>query len=154
MSPARRWGSRASMLLLLLGVHSAAAQSLPPAEPPLPMVETLDAEELPDAGNRAARSSTKKAGPDDTAEDIWRATCAMCHRKDGTGKTWMGEKAARNFTDRTWQAKVSDDDIKAAILEGRRGTRMKSFDKKMSDAQLEEMVRYVRAFGGASAPSR
>src|SRR5262245_60482839 len=63
------------------------------------------------------------AGPSPTEEarTLFHTVCATCHGEDGTGN---GPGAAalnpkpRNYTDKAWQAKVGDDEIKRAILGG------------------------------------
>src|SRR5215471_10736233 len=99
------WG----LMLLVL------AQTAPVKERAVPLREL---------GNEEAKGTSFRA--DFTGQDIWRARCAMCHgvAGDGRGNPSYG---ARNVTAGDWQDSRSDDDIRSAIREGVRGTRMRAF---------------------------
>ena len=51
---------------------------------------------------------------------------------------------ARNLTNPTWQAQASDERISAAIQRGPGA--MPSFEKKLSQAEIDALVGYVRHF--------
>ena len=70
--------------------------------------------------------------------------CASCHGKDGRAKTFKAKfNDARDLTNSQWQADVSDERIYNAITNGR--GKMPAFGKKLSDAQVESLVSYVRS---------
>ena len=78
------------------------------------------------------------------AASLFEKNCAKCHGKDGRAKTLRGRSVgARNLTDAKWQAKETDAEILAAIKKGPGA--MPSFEKKLSQAELESLVAYVRS---------
>lgn len=83
------------------------------------------------------------------AKAIFDAKCAMCHGKDGKGQTPVGKKMnLKDYTDATVQESFKDEDLAKAIKEGvHEGgkTRMKAFDK-LTDAEVNALVKYIRAF--------
>src|SRR6058998_2931693 len=79
------------------------------------------------------------------AKTTFDSKCASCHGKDGRGKTIKGKFThARDMTDGPWQNDVSDERLFNSISNGR--NKMPSFKKKLSEAQIEELVTYVRRF--------
>jgi cytochrome c553 len=59
--------------------------------------------------------------PNEGARAYFQQTCSLCHGVDGTGNGPMAAQLnprPRNYTDPTWQASVSDDDIKQIIVAG------------------------------------
>lgn len=79
------------------------------------------------------------------ARTIFDAKCAKCHGKDGRAK---GIKAkmihVRNLTDAAWQDNVTDERLFNSISNGRND--MPAFKKKLSEAQIDSLVAYVRQF--------
>jgi mono/diheme cytochrome c family protein len=76
---------------------------------------------------------------------IFEAKCAKCHGKDGRAKTFRGKLMhARNFTEAQWQNDVTDERLFNSISNGRNN--MPSFKKKLSEAQIDSLVAYVRQF--------
>lgn len=79
------------------------------------------------------------------ASKLFNHNCAKCHGKDGRAKTFRGKLVgARNLTDAKWQASVTDEQIKEAIKKG--PEEMPSFEKKLSPAEIDSLVGYVRHF--------
>ena len=79
------------------------------------------------------------------AKTTFEAKCATCHGKDGRGKTFKGKLThARDMTDGQWQNEVTDERLFNSISNGR--NKMPSFKKKLSEAQIDELVAYVRRF--------
>ncbi len=79
------------------------------------------------------------------AKTTFDSKCATCHGKDGRGKTLKGKlRHARDMTDGQWQNDVTDERLFNSISNGR--NKMPSFKKKLSEAQIEELVSYVRHF--------
>lgn len=76
--------------------------------------------------------------------------CASCHGKDGKGQTKMGKKAgAKDYTDKKVQAAFTDAQALDAIKNGitRDGKQVKKgFAAKLSEAEMKDLVQYVRAF--------
>lgn len=78
--------------------------------------------------------------------EIYRAYCLACHDSDGRGQT--ARKALPDlpdFTDDKWQAPHPDAELKKSILQGK-GKFMLPMRDKLSDADAEQMVTFVRSF--------
>ena len=76
------------------------------------------------------------------AAQLYRRYCVSCHGTDGKSKTSKGKYShARDLTEAEWQADVSDERIFNSISRGK--GKMPAF-KKLSDAQIDSLVTYVR----------
>ncbi len=81
--------------------------------------------------------------------------CAACHgvngKADGPGAVAMNPKP-RNLTDVAWQDKVDDAHIHKVIKEGGASvglsSTMAAWGASLSDAEIDEVVKYVRQFKG------
>lgn len=117
----------------------------PPSETPTPT-------EGGSAGGSAAATTSAAAFE---ARHTFQTICATCHGPDGKGN---GQAAAalnpkpRNYTDKAWQASVTDDDIKKIILNG--GAAVGKSPVMPAQPQLrdkpdvvDELVKIIRAFG-------
>ena len=77
------------------------------------------------------------------ASALFGKDCATCHGKDGKAKTFKAKfNHARNLTDAKWQAEVTDERLYNSIHNGK--GKMPAFGKKLSDAQINALVAYVR----------
>ena len=74
----------------------------------------------------------------DSAADTFKAKCAMCHGADGAGKPAMGTKPLGSADIQ----KMSDADLTAAITNGK--GKMPAYKGKLTDAQITDIVKYVR----------
>jgi len=84
-------------------------------------------------------------------EKVYGKLCKSCHGADGKAQTKMGKKHdIDDFTSASWQAKHDDAKIRGAILDGVPETKMKAYRKKITEAQADALVAYVRAFGKAA----
>lgn len=80
------------------------------------------------------------AAPD--AASLFNSQCAQCHGRDGRAKTKRGRQThTRDMTNAEWQNDVSDERIFNSISRGK--GKMPAF-KKLSDAQIDSLVSYVR----------
>lgn len=80
------------------------------------------------------------AAPD--AASLFNSQCAQCHGRDGRAKTKRGRQThTRDITSAEWQNDVSDERIFNSISRGK--GKMPAF-KKLSDAQIDSLVSYVR----------
>lgn len=80
------------------------------------------------------------------AESLFNQRCAQCHGADGRAYMKPGEVGvARTFTDKKWQAEVSDRRLIGSITRGRGG--MPSFKGTLTRRQIKALVAYVRKFG-------
>ena len=90
------------------------------------------------------------------ARNTFNTLCSTCHGQSGTGD---GPGAAslqpkpRNYTDKAWQASVTDEQIRQIILEGGAAVGKSpmmppSPQFKDKPAVVDELVKIVRSFGG------
>ena len=78
-----------------------------------------------------------------TAAAIWSKECATCHGKDGRAQTFKAKfNGAKDLTKPSWQESASDSHIFNVISNGHE--KMPAFGKKLSQAEIESMVAYVR----------
>ena len=77
---------------------------------------------------------------------VYSDNCAKCHGDDGKGATKMGTKlGARDYSDATVQASVTDDQAFKSIKEGLKKddkTMMKPSD--LSDEDIKASIAYLR----------
>lgn len=93
----------------------------------------------------SARSVTKAntAQTELDASVLFGKHCDTCHGKDGRARTFKAKfNHARNLTDAKWQAEVSDERIFNSITNGK--GKMPAWGKKLSEAQINALVAYVR----------
>jgi cytochrome c6 len=81
----------------------------------------------------------------------WENHCAKCHGMDGKGQTKAGKKVnAKDYTSAKVQAEMKDADMFKATKEGvidKNGKeKMKPYKDELSDAEITELVAYVRKF--------
>jgi uncharacterized membrane protein/mono/diheme cytochrome c family protein len=85
------------------------------------------------------------------ARDLFRQRCARCHGADGTGsRVRRRQPTIPDFTDPAWQARRSDPQLLAGILDGK-GEEMPPWRGKISEEQARSLVAYVRAFAPTPA---
>jgi cytochrome c6 len=89
-----------------------------------------------------AASVTAPAFAQSAGAATFKARCAMCHVPDGTAATPMA-KAMKivSFKDPA-MVKASDAQFTTAIKDGK--GKMKGFAGSLSDAQIKEVVSYIR----------
>ncbi|HEX4066269.1 MAG TPA: cytochrome c [Acidobacteriaceae bacterium] len=89
------------------------------------------------AASIAAPAFAQSAGA-----DTYKAKCAMCHGPDGTAATPMGKMMKiPSFKDPA-VAKSTEAEL-AAITKNGKG-KMPAYNGKLSDAQIKEVVSYIR----------
>jgi cytochrome c553 len=89
----------------------------------------------------------------DSAEENYATYCARCHgdrgRADGPSVSTLSTKP-RNFADCSQMAKISDDTMFQAVKDGGASvglpTDMPSWSNDLSDDEIHELVKFVRAF--------
>ena len=104
-----------------------------------------------------ASGETTNSGPSPTEEarTTFKTVCATCHGEngmgDGPGAAALNPKP-RNYTDKAWQASVTDDQIAKTILLG--GAAVGKSPAMPAQPQLRDkpevvaaLVRIVRTFG-------
>lgn len=89
-------------------------------------------------------------------EVLYKQHCAACHSEDGSGiglGTGVTLSRERSFLimpaaigNPGFLASASDEMIKHTILHGRKGTAMASFQSRLSDEQINDIVAHLRSF--------
>lgn len=99
---------------------------------------------LETAGHSASESTATTTANQRTSAELYAKHCASCHGKDGRSKTVKAKfNRARNLTEPGWQEAVSDERIFNSIANGR-GGKMPGFAKKLSVAEIDGLVLFVR----------
>lgn len=76
-------------------------------------------------------------------EKVYKAKCATCHGADGAGATPVGKATkARAFCSDEVKNE-SDDEWTQIIVKGK--NKMPAYDKKLTDAEIKDVVTYIRA---------
>jgi len=89
-----------------------------------------------------ARRADFDSSPAPDAAALFNNQCAKCHGRDGRAKTARGRQThTRDITNSEWQNDVSDERIFNSISRGK--GKMPAF-KKLSDAEIDSLVSYVR----------
>jgi mono/diheme cytochrome c family protein len=79
------------------------------------------------------------------ARELFAENCAICHGENGRAHTIHGLLVgAQNLTKPDWQANATDEEIHNAIQSG--PSVMPAFGKKLSPAEIDALVKYVRTF--------
>jgi len=86
------------------------------------------------------------------ARDLFASNCAECHLASGTGDPRSRRDGIPDFTDPSWQLREADSELTASVLKGKDGV-MPAFGGRLSPADVELLVRYVRHFPGRAAPA-
>ncbi len=87
-----------------------------------------------------------------TDQELFRQHCVKCHGADGTGsETRRRQAELPNFTDPAWQARRSDAQLLASILDGK-GKKMPPWRAKISAEQARGLVAHVRAYASVQDP--
>jgi len=99
-------------------------------------------------GALAAIAALAIAAP---AADNWENHCAKCHGADGKGQTKAGKKLnVKDYTDAKVQSEFSDAEIVKVTTSGisdKAGKeKMKAYKDELSEAEIKEMVGYIRKF--------
>ena len=75
-------------------------------------------------------------------EKVYKAKCAMCHGADGKGETAAGKSTkARDFCSDEVQ-KETDEEWATILVKGK--NKMPAYDKKLTDAEIKDVVAYIR----------
>ncbi len=80
-------------------------------------------------------------------EGVYRKHCAPCHGDDGSASSWAKNSLIpppRNFTADAARAELTKARMIKSVTEGRPGTAMQPFAGRLSPADIESVVQYVR----------
>jgi mono/diheme cytochrome c family protein len=99
---------------------------------------------IPQSGSAAVSAHVnQQAG---AGRGIFQRFCTSCHGTDGRGTTLRDQTPSiPDFTSQVWQGRRSPPQLSTTILEGK-GTAMPAFRGKLNEAQLRDLVAYLRAF--------
>lgn len=115
-------------------------------------------EVVPSGGSAAGKGGGAVAADPEAeteARYLFESTCAICHgatgHGDGTAAANLNPKP-RNYSDKAWQASVTDDDLRNIILKG--GAAVGKSPMMPGQAQLKDkpavvdaLVAIIRGFG-------
>lgn len=101
------------------------------------------------SNSQPANSATPVSTPVDQlamGRDLYEQNCAICHKEDGTGGKVTIEDKTLNVDDLTSDKikKFSDEKITGYIVNGVEDEGMPAFKDKLTEAQIREIVTYVR----------
>jgi cytochrome c6 len=77
------------------------------------------------------------------AADLYKAKCQACHGADGKGDTPVGKKLGIKDFHSPEVAKMSDQELFAITKNGK--DKMPPYDKKLTDDQIKELIKYIRS---------
>ena len=77
------------------------------------------------------------------AAETFKAKCVACHGADPKGDTTVGKKMALKDLASPEIQKMSDDELTAAIADGK--NKMPSYKKSLKPDQIKELVEYIRS---------
>ena len=98
-----------------------------------------------EGGEQAVPIENLLAAADPAKGEAVFAKCKSCHGSDGKADTKEGRKSKiADMSTSEWQSKHSDAEIKKVIAEGKADTKMKAYKDKLSDAEIDGLVKYVR----------
>jgi mono/diheme cytochrome c family protein len=78
-----------------------------------------------------------------TAEDLYKTKCAVCHAADGTGNTPAGKKMEVKSFSAPEVAKNSDASWIDVTKAGK--GKMPGYTGKLTDDQIKDVIKYVRS---------
>jgi cbb3-type cytochrome c oxidase subunit III len=87
-------------------------------------------------------------------KQVYEKNCTSCHGATGLGDGKMGTELnpkPSNLADSEWKHGSSDGEIFAVIKEGVKGTGMKSFNSKLTEHQIWDVINYVRTLAPAKS---
>jgi mono/diheme cytochrome c family protein len=85
----------------------------------------------------------------DEGKAVYEIRCAPCHGSAGTGDGPAAaalEPKPRNFRDPAFWRGRTRTSLRMTVEQGRPGTMMSPFKGVLSDAEIDEVVRYVESF--------
>ena len=85
-------------------------------------------------------------------KENWSKHCAKCHGNEGIGNTKQGRKLhIKNLTSAGVQSRLTDkrilDSLKDGIQSDDGEEQMPSFKEKLSEAERNDLIPYIRALG-------
>jgi high-affinity iron transporter len=87
----------------------------------------------------------------DSVADLFAAQCSLCHGEKGKGDglaAAMLQPPPTNFAAAGYWAKADRAALRKTIHDGKTGTSMTGFGGKLSDAQIDALLKYLEGLGG------
>lgn len=143
----------AASLLLALGLASACGKKDPTSAPAAEPAPTSAAPATAPATAPAAAAPAGDAAAE--AKQLFDTVCAMCHgptgKGDGQASAALNPKP-RNYSDKAWQASVTDEDLRKTILLGGQGVGKSPTMPGQPQLQgkpevVDALVKMIREFG-------
>jgi cytochrome c6 len=75
-------------------------------------------------------------------EKVYKAKCATCHGPDGAGATPAGKATKARDVCSEEVKKETDEEWTAIIVKGK--NKMPAYDKKITEAEIKDVVAYIR----------
>jgi mono/diheme cytochrome c family protein len=102
------------------------------------------------ASASGTRGEARRPRRSEAGRQLYQARCARCHEADGKSEHLHETNPhAPDFTDPRWQQSRTGSALVVSILDGK-GTQMPAFGGRLSDAEVREVVAYIRSFGPAT----
>jgi mono/diheme cytochrome c family protein len=102
---------------------------------------------VPAEAKKAKNPLTADAAVLAAGKQVYQAKCRNCHGEDGNGhgpQAWMYSVRPSDFTDAKKMDQTTDGELFWKIAKGRRP--MPSFQGKLSEREMWEVVVYIRTF--------
>jgi mono/diheme cytochrome c family protein/uncharacterized membrane protein len=100
--------------------------------------------------DEVARMSAPPEAGTPAVRELFRRHCVKCHGADGTGSQGRDRlPEIPDFTNAPWQARRSDGQLLASIIDGK-GKEMPPFREKISEEQARDLAAYVRTLAPAT----
>src|SRR5262249_12891238 len=100
-----------------------------------------------------AEASFPDAARRDGLRKLYRLHCVKCHGENGTGSEARASlPRIPDFTDASWQARQSDAQLLASILDGK-GKDMPPRRGKITEEQARGLVTYIKSFAPITGKS-
>jgi cytochrome c6 len=74
---------------------------------------------------------------------LYKSKCQVCHGPDGKGDTAAGKKLGAKDFHAPEVAKMSDAELFDITKKGKE--KMPSYDKKLTDDQIKDLIKYIRS---------
>jgi mono/diheme cytochrome c family protein len=117
-----------------------------PSQPVRPPTDKVPSPKALPSREASASRKNPEAIRREAAKAAFRLSCRKCHGDDGKGDPLRAAlPSIPDFTNRQWQQNTSKAQLTASILEGK-STHMPAFRSKLGNAQVDELVAYIRAF--------
>jgi quinol-cytochrome oxidoreductase complex cytochrome b subunit/mono/diheme cytochrome c family protein len=124
------------------------SEGLPEGPPSEPKIVKEDKKPLP---KKRPPPSAEETARRRVATRQYRQYCLSCHGADGKGLAMKADMSTiPDFSDRPWQASVSNEQLAASILDSK--GLMPGFRAYVSEEQAQNLTAYVRQFGPEIPP--